>query len=260
MLRNYFFLVLLIFTGCASQPTASGSMETTTTETPQVQAPGHRQLLIVTTKDWDAVPGTLRRFAWKEGQWQEVTPAIEVVVGKKGMGWGKGVKDFTKYEGPVKREGDLKSPAGIFTLGTAFGYASKSAVNWIKTEYHPVTALTMCIEDGKSAHYNQILDEGTARADWNSTDHMLRKDDLYEWGMFVEHNSPSPAAGGGSCIFLHVAQINDDGTAGCTAMAKPLMLEILHWIDAAESPLLVQVPEDQYAKFQKMYQLPDIGR
>lgn len=260
MFRYYFLLILIIFTGCVSEPTTAGSNDTKTTDSPQMDSPQHRQLLIVTTQNWDAVPGTLRRFSWTDNEWQEVKSAIEVVVGKKGMGWGKGIKDFTKYEGPVKREGDLKSPAGIFTLGTAFGYAPKSVVNWIKTPYHPVTELTMCIEDGKSAHYNQILDEGTARADWNSTDHMLRKDDLYEWGMFVEHNSPTPASGGGSCIFLHVAQINDDGTAGCTAMDKALMLEILQWIDASESPLLVQLPEEQYTKFQKMYNLPDIGR
>ncbi|MEZ4850769.1 MAG: hypothetical protein R3B93_19570 [Bacteroidia bacterium] len=72
----------------------------------------------------------------------------------------------------------------------------------------------MCIEDGTSAYYNQIIDEEQAQADWNSTDHMLRKDDLYEWGMFVVHNSPQAVNGDGSCIFLHVAEIDGDGTAG----------------------------------------------
>ncbi|MDX2245665.1 MAG: hypothetical protein SF052_02745 [Bacteroidia bacterium] len=229
-----------------------------TEELPSAPTPEHRQLLIVTTADWDAVPGKLRRFEWADEKWQPSGEIIPVVVGKKGMGWGKGVEDFTQNEGPVKREGDLKSPAGVFRLGDAFGYAPAASVNWIKTGYKPVTAATMCIEDGNSAFYNQILDEGTVTADWKSTDHMLRKDDLYEWGMFVAHNSPEPSPGAGSCIFLHVAQINDDGTAGCTAMAKNRMLEVLQWIDDSRSPLLVQIPEDEYAPIREMYNLPDI--
>ncbi|MEZ4830119.1 MAG: hypothetical protein R3C61_28120 [Bacteroidia bacterium] len=251
-------LILFLFTACTGDTDSrTQGRETTMAEnTSSYETPVHRQILVVTTADWDAVPGKLRRFEWKNNAWAEAGEPIDVVVGKKGMGWGRGLENYTQRKGPVKKEGDLKSPAGVFLLGSAFGYAPETDVDWIKSPYIHVTKATMCIEDGKSARYNSIVDEGEAEADWNSTDHMLRKDDLYEWGMFVAHNSP-PVAGGGSCIFLHVAQVNDDGTAGCTAMAKPKMVEVLRWIDAMAQPILVQVPQDYYQEFQAMYKLPD---
>src|SRR5437763_433597 len=51
-----------------------------------------RQLVLVTTRDWDAVQGTLRRFERKnaKAKWQPVGAAVPVVVGRGGLGWGPG--------------------------------------------------------------------------------------------------------------------------------------------------------------------------
>ena len=50
--------------------------------------------------------------------------------GKNGLAWGKGIADnLDQRDGPVKHEGDGKAPAGIFKLGTAFGYDSTAAPN-----------------------------------------------------------------------------------------------------------------------------------
>ena len=249
------FLFILIF-GCAEKKsenieTASiGEMETT-----EAKSPENQQIITVHTPDWDSKDGELRRFEWNGEDWAEIGQAIPIVVGKRGMGWGVGIENYTDQEGPVKKEGDLKSPAGVFKLGAAFGYANPEKVQNLKTDYIHVTKTTMCIEDGTSAYYNQIIDENEAKADWNSTDHMLRKDDLYEWGMFVAHNSPEAANGGGSCIFLHVAEVDDDGTAGCTAMAKPKMLEIIQWVDVSKNPILIQSPKFTAKVFHDMYDL-----
>ena len=40
--------------------------------------PFSEQLLIVTTPDWDAVVGQLRRYIWQEGQWMAVGDSIEI--------------------------------------------------------------------------------------------------------------------------------------------------------------------------------------
>ncbi|RMG61635.1 MAG: hypothetical protein D6722_19455 [Bacteroidetes bacterium] len=215
-----------------------------------------QRLLVVRTAGWDSVAGTLHTFVRAESGWEMATEPIPIVVGKNGLGWGRGIQDFTSRPGPVKQEGDLKSPAGVFSLGEAFGYADPQAATFIKAPYTHVTAVTMCIEDTASAHYNRILDEGAETPDWNSTDHMLRQDDLYEWGMFVNHNRPGPVPGGGSCIFLHVWRQNDSGTAGCTAMPKVRMRELLAWIDPQQSPLLVQLPAAEYAALQAEWGLP----
>lgn len=266
---RHLFLPLLLL-GClggsacgeASQPAeaADSARQAEPNAAPAVApAPtGPQQLLVVLTANWDAVPGTLLYYERQGADWRLAGESIPVVVGKKGLGWGRGIADYTGQPGPVKQEGDLKSPAGVFTLGEAFGYAPPAAATFVKAPYTHVTARTMCIEDVASAHYNRILDEGEVAADWNSTDHMLRQDDLYEWGMFVAHNSSPAQPGGGSCIFLHVWRQADSGTAGCTAMPKSRMRDLLAWIDPAAQPLLIQVPVGAYAPFQAQYGLPPL--
>ena len=87
---------------------------------------------------------------------------------------------------------------------------------------------------------------------------MLRKDDLYEWGVFVAHNSPEAESGKGSCIFLHVWRKNDSGTAGCTAMDKSRMRELIAWLKPDKQPLLVQMPENiaEWAQVKTEFNLP----
>jgi hypothetical protein len=91
------------------------------------------QTIVVTTTNWNAVEGQLQRYerATANEKWRPVGEPISVVVGKNGIGWGIGVlatddPNFRVSSDPVKREGDGKSPAGVFALGTAFGYASQT--------------------------------------------------------------------------------------------------------------------------------------
>src|SRR5829696_3757437 len=84
-----------------------------------------RQLVVVTTRGWDDVPGTLRRFERQgiRGAWAKVGADVPVAVGRNGLGWGVGLFDAGAAAGPQKKEGDGKAPAGVFALGPAFGFA-----------------------------------------------------------------------------------------------------------------------------------------
>src|SRR5687767_2464553 len=75
-----------------------------------------RQLMVVTTRGWDAVGGTLRRFERRtaRGVWAQVGADVPVVVGRTGLAWGTGLVAAGGWEGPHKREGDGKAPAGVF--------------------------------------------------------------------------------------------------------------------------------------------------
>ena len=83
---------------------------------------GARQLVLVTTADWDANQGVAARYErdTDAAAWRQIA-AFPVSIGRHGSAWGSGLHPATDVDaGPVKREGDGRSPAGVFALGTAF--------------------------------------------------------------------------------------------------------------------------------------------
>ncbi len=221
---------------------------------------GARQALVVVTADWDSVPGTLQRYerASPEGAWRAVGEPIPVVVGKSGLGWGIGLHGGPPpRSGPVKHEGDGRAPAGVFRIGSAFGYAPTSAVKDIRLRYIQVTGPWKCVDDSASRYYNQVLDERKVAPDWKSHEEMRRSDDAYKLGAIVEHNwGARTKAGAGSCIFLHIWGGPGSSTVGCTAMAQENLRTVLRWLDPARSPVLVQLPREQYAQLKSAWRLP----
>ena len=134
------------------------------------------QLIVVTTTDWSSADGHLQMYQRSSAEvpWQAEGGPIAIVVGKGGMAWGIGLDPLKAMRGPtdpVKREGDYKSPAGIFRLGDAFGYAPREPVGW-KVRYLPITPSTRCVDDPQSRFYNQILDSSAVDVDWKSAEQM----------------------------------------------------------------------------------------
>jgi len=217
-----------------------------------------QQLMVVVTDGWSSLSGTLYGFRMHRGQWlRQFT--IQVVLGRKGMGIGEGLVPMSIDDAPLKKEGDLKSPAGIFTIGTAFGYAGYKDAKWIKNPYVRATDTLICVDDSLSTSYNTLVNNDPGKSDWKSFEYMHRKDNYYKWGLFINHNAGRPEAGKGSCIFMHIWENDHEGTDGCTAMKEADLLKILHWIDKRLNPLLVQVPKADYAKLAIQYNLPKIN-
>jgi D-alanyl-D-alanine dipeptidase len=178
-----------------------------------------------------------------------------VVLGSKGLALGDGLIKLDAG-GPVKHEGDKRSPAGIFSIGTAFGYAPQAL--WIKNRYIQAFDTLICVDDTASAYYNRLVDKDTAKSAFRSFEYMHLKKDYYKWGLFINHNSGHVVPGDGSCIFMHIWGDKDTGTDGCTAMTEKHMLRVLHWIDSKKSPLLVQMPLYLYQNIQGQYHLPPV--
>ncbi len=217
--------------------------------------PKHQQALIVLTEGWDSLQSTVYAVEWQDGAWRMVRRHA-AVVGQRGLGWGSGVVDFTNREGPVKEEGDKKSPAGVFRIGTAFGRFPKDSLPPLKLSYQQIVYELQCIEDPSSDFYNRLMMETDPEKDWEQNDRMLREDDLYDLGAFVNHNTNPATPGGGSCIFLHLWRHADEGTLGCTAMDGNILLEHLKWLNPDKDPVLVQIPAGQYAALAETFQLP----
>jgi L,D-peptidoglycan transpeptidase YkuD (ErfK/YbiS/YcfS/YnhG family) len=218
-----------------------------------------RQCLVVTASDWRSTTGALRAFERAPaGDWKPVGDAVPVVLGKKGLGWGTGFLQPPIMDGPRKREGDNKVPAGIFHLGPAFGYAAADRASWIKLRYVPLTKNTEGVDDPRSRYYNQLVDRSKiAQVDWKTSEKMLRPDDLYKWGVVVAHNS-SATPGAGSCIFLHIWRNPSAATVGCTAMPEPNLVKLLHWLAPAAHPILIQMPRQNYKALRADLKLPTL--
>ena len=228
------------------------------------------QMIVVTTPNWSTVEGRLQRYerTTTHEKWRPVGEPISIVVGKNGLRWAIGIiptddSDVRVTSDPVKREGDGKSPAGIFALGTAFGYASVPLPG-LKMPYLSLTQSIECVDDTSSKYYNRIVDGSVVTPDWNSSERM-RNIGAYRWGIVVDHNGtlteddanpPQPSAG--SCVFLHIWYSHGRGTAGCTAMPQPDLETLLTWLDPARKPLLVQLPEATYERLINRWMLPKL--
>jgi D-alanyl-D-alanine dipeptidase len=218
-----------------------------------------RQCLVVLVPDWQAHIGELRAFERSEGeeQWRSHGEAVPVVLGSNGLAWGQGFMRTWNMSGTRKHEGDNKTPAGLFRLGPAFGYAPPEEASWIKIPYISVTHSTEGVDDPHSKFYNRIVERTKIdHPDWKSSESMLRDDDVYRWGAVIEHNSDPIVPGGGSCIYLHVWRGSTIPTAGCVAMDQTKLVSLLRWLDPDAKPFLIAVPTKVYPKLPQDWNLP----
>lgn len=221
-----------------------------------------QQMILVTSADWNATDGELRRFerASESDGWKQVGGAVPVTLGRNGSGWGLGLNP-QRGDGPVKREGDGKAPAGVFAIGPAFGYADRADTG---LRYRAMTANDWCIDVPASNYYNKIIDRSTVKAPYldQSSEPMRRDihaggDNRYREGFVIEHNEGGAARQGGSCIFAHLWKAPGETTAGCTAMAPESMDALLAWLDARRKPVFVLLPKAQYAALKQAWELPE---
>lgn len=209
-----------------------------------------RQVLLVQSSRWNSTIASLQRMEKTATGWRAVGNSIAVRVGRNGMGWGAGL--HADVQGVEKMEGDGKAPAGIFPLGTVFGYAAEAPTG-LRMLYRQVGERDYFVDAVDSPDYNHwrsipLTEANEPKQRWNSFERMRRDDHQYEYGMIVGHNMIGTQAGRGSAIFLHVWLNPATPTSGCTAMSKEDLLTVLKWLNPASNPLLVQVPVDEFAR------------
>ncbi len=222
--------ILAMATGACAQADSADTGRQVQERSVSGPGPSAAQHLLVVTEGPGEIGGHLCRMERVEDEWQQAGDAIPVVVGRSGVG--------------PKREGDGRSPEGVFELGSLFGYGQEPpAVMDVSAEtsfpYQSMAPGAVCVDDPASSYYNRVLDpdtlaESTAgAAEWHSSEAMRRDlvhgDDLYKWGVVVRYND-SAVPGAGSCIFLHIWRSPDSPTAGCTAMAEGDLLSVLGWL------------------------------
>jgi len=236
---------ILFFEGLSAQSGAAAYAES-------------RQAVVVRTSDWDKAIAVLQAFERKDrlSPWKPVGNPMKAVVGRNGLGWGRGLHPEPFPGGPQKKEGDGKAPAGVFSLSASFGYAAAEDAQWIRLPYRQATSALKCIDDPGSSHYNRLVDLPSVKADWKSHEDMRRDDDQYRLGIVVGHNTHKPVPGGGSCIFIHIWQDGETGTSGCTAVSAEDMERLLLWLEPAAKPVLFQLTDTEYGQLRHTWNLP----
>lgn len=221
-----------------------------------------RQMVLVTSTDWDASDGSLQRFKRdaEDAPWHAIGTSTPVTLGRNGTAWGLGLHP-TQPEGPRKQEGDGRAPAGAFAVGIAFGYGEAADTG---LAYTPMDIDDWCIDVNESPLYNRIVNTGDVgeAAIEGSTEPMRRDlhadgDVRYKLGFVIDHN-PQAIPGGGSCIFAHLWRQPGETTSGCTAMEEPAMLELLAWLDPGRKPVFVLLPKSEHARLATAWGLPPV--
>lgn len=132
-----------------------------------------------------------------------------------------------------KKEGDGKTPSGVYPLGPAFGYASRLNTGLV---YHQATQNDFWVDDVLSIQYNEWV---TGTPDAKSFEKMKRPDDLYRYGIVIRYNMQPVIPGAGSAIFLHVWRRYDSSTSGCVAIDQRNLRKVLRWLDQEYQPVII---------------------
>lgn len=120
-----------------------------------------------------------------------------------------------------KREGDLKTPIGIFSLGQAFGRKPDPGCTG---SYLKVSEDDYWVDDPESIYYNRLVKKSDTEGKWSSAEHLIDCVGAYEYAVSINQNS-SAIPGNGSAVFLHCDTAR--GTAGCVAIPEEKMAEVL---------------------------------
>lgn len=182
------------------------------------------QAIVVIPKEGSKTQATVA-FVQRESAtspWRTSTGPVEAVIGVNGFA-----------PAGEKREGDGRTPAGTYPLESAFGIAKKVET---KLPYRRTTDKDLWIDDPESPDYNKWVKAPTKA---KSFERMKRKDALYELGIVVGYNTSPVEKSLGSAIFFHVWRAPTSATAGCVAMAKEDLLQMVQALDPAKKPVAV---------------------
>jgi L,D-peptidoglycan transpeptidase YkuD (ErfK/YbiS/YcfS/YnhG family) len=128
-----------------------------------------------------------------------------------------------------KREGDMKTPAGVYGLSFAFGTEKPGTA----LPFRPITDESYWVDDPESEYYN-TWQEG--KKDWKSAEKLSEYPKYYHYAVAVAYNEAC-TPGLGSAIFLHCKA--KAYTSGCIAVPEARLLQMLKRLDPSKKPVIL---------------------
>ena len=146
--------------------------------------------------------------------WIKILESI-AYIGKKGLG--------------KTREGDLKTPTGIFEFNKAFGIKDDPGCKAF--EYVKVDDSHYWVGDSESEFYNKFVSTSDVE-NFNKKDseHITDYKPAYNYALNINYNSEC-VPGKGSAIFLH-CKTKNNFTGGCVSVPEDVMKKIIMSVKA----------------------------
>ncbi len=137
-----------------------------------------------------------------------------------------------------KKEGDGKTPAGLFSFTQAFGMKSDPGAI---LPYQQITEHDYWVDDTDSPYYNTWVNSLEIPGDYRS-EHLIDHTPQYNYVLNIDYN-PDCTPGLGSAIFLH--GYNGKGkTTGCIAISEKYMKILVKEVDSSTMILIVPDSDD----------------
>ena len=157
------------------------------------------------------------------------------------------------------KEGDNKTPVGLYHFTAAFGVAPKPAHT--KIPYVKVNETHWLVSDPNSKYYNRFVSTSESKEgypwtrdgypkvkeadiDWDTSrgEQLYKYPKAYKYSLILNYNTEN-APHKGSAIFLH-CYADDKYTAGCVAIPPSKMKYLIHKLDVnnqneIETPIII---------------------
>jgi L,D-peptidoglycan transpeptidase YkuD (ErfK/YbiS/YcfS/YnhG family) len=201
--------------------------------------------LLVPTPAAAAPPATLQRVPPGHNQAVTVTATSRSATTAVYEVWQRGSSGWTRVMGPwsahvgyngiaaagAKREGDGRTPWGVYGFAFAFGVKPNPGT---RLAWRPVSSRTLVWDDDPaSRRYNLWTD--TRYADAGRHPEPLRVSPAYDAAAVIAYNT-ARKPGLGSAIFMHVS--TGRSTAGCVSVTAAQLTRVLRWLQPSAHPVI----------------------
>ncbi len=200
-----------------------------------------RHLVLVVAKTMSSTAATLWRFerASANAPWKRIGGPESALIGHRGVAWAPAFRDFARGGEAIKTEGDKRNPAGFFTIGAPFGFATSRQPGYL----HIIEGAT-CVDDPASPAYNTITTR--AKVGWKVLGENMWRVPEYRRGLLIDYPTDAKARAG-SCIFIHLRLPTATGTAGCVALPEPQLIGLQNF--AQGGAVLAVLPKQALDRF-----------
>ena len=128
--------------------------------------------------------------------------------------------------GNKKIEGDNITPKGTFGIVKIYYRSDRIKKISSKFKLIKITKKLGWCDDPKNKKYNKLINSSTKY----SHEKLYRKDNIYDLILVLNYNMSPIIKNKGSAIFIHVASKNYKKTAGCVALKKSHLINLVKTI------------------------------